>query len=1006
MNQRKIKCLLVPLMCLLFGFVFSQDVNISGNVVNGSGQPLPGANILEKGTANGTISDFDGIFSLKVSGLDAVVIVSYLGFISTEVSVDGSETLNVILQEDAGALDEVVVVGYGTIKKSDITGSVSSVKSEELSAYPVLSAEQALQGRAAGVAVQSNNGGEPGSPIKIRIRGGTSINASSDALIVVDGFVGGNMPPPSDIASMEILKDASATAIYGSRGSNGVILVTTKKGKAGKTTIEVNSSYTLQNVNNQLDLLNANQYAIYRQELSGNYLQGPANTNWQDEIYRGGYVSDNQLSISGGNDKARFYLSGTYFDQEGVILNSDYERFSFLSNVDVDITDKLKVGLNIFGKRNSNNGILTQEGSGGAGSAGVVSSAYRFSPDLEVYDENGRYTTNNIGDEIDNPVAVALEKVNETKTDLYRANFFADYKILKGLSFKTTFGFSSSNRMQGQFTPTTLISGAGVGGEASVQSSKSSNILSENYLTYTKEFGNHDITVLGGYSYQKNKYESVFAGARGFVTNTVSFSNLGGGSVYLKPESSFNETELVSLFGRANYTYDNRYLFTFTARRDGASNFSKNNKYAFFPSGAIGWNMSNEGFLQNNSTISNWKWRGSYGVTGNPSIPAYGTLARFSEIYTVVGDNIVNGVAVTVLANDNLKWESSYQTDIGVDIGLLHNAISLTMDYYDIQTKDLLFLRPLPEYVGLENPYQLQNIGELENKGFEVTLSTRNISNENFTWNTDFNFSQNKNIVKKLPDGADVFIDSSPGHFVQSQDQILREGEPVGSFYGYIYDGVIQEGQDIPSGFENEPGGELFKDISGRDANGNLTGEPDGLINSDDKTIIGDPNPDFIASLNNRITYKNFDLNVFFQASKGGDILNYTLLELASGSSNATTEVLNSWTPTNTDTNIPSAAVRQKRITSRFVYDGSYIRLKNLSLGYSFPKQLLDNLGFQKIRVYISGQNLLTFTDYPGVDPEVNYRNNNNERSNTNLGLDYGSYPNVKSITTGINLKF
>lgn len=995
---------LVPKWYMLCFFILggmlyaqAQQKTITGTVISATdNSPIPGVNVIEKGTSNGVTTDFDGNYSITINGNNAVLLFSYIGFINQEVTVGTDQKINITLKENVNELSEIVVVGYGAQKKSDLTGAVSSVKEEELTAYPVLTAAQALQGRAAGVSVQSNNGGEPGASIKVRVRGGTSINASSDALIVVDGFVGGTMPAPEDIASMEVLKDASATAIYGSQGANGVIMITTKKGKAGKITVEINSSYTTQEVRNKLDLLNASEYASYRNAISGGgYTQGPADTDWQDQIYRTGMVSNNQLSVAGGTDKAKYYISGTYYKQDGVVLNSDYERFSFMSNIDVNITDKLKAGINVFGRRNSNNGVATQSASGGAGGAGVISAAYRFTPDLGIYDDNGDYETNNVGDEIDNAYALAKEKVNEIKTDDYRVNFFGEYEILKGLSFKSTFGFSTTNRMQGQFTPTTLINGRGVGGEASVQSAKSSSIISENYLTYNRAIGKGNLTLLAGYSYQQRRYESVYAAARGFVTNSVSYSDLGGGSVYLKPDSNFSETEIKSVFGRVNFEYDDRYLVTFTARRDGASAFSKNHKYAFFPSGALGWRMSNENFLKDNNTISNWKWRASYGVTGNQSIGAYETLARFGSIYTVVGDQIVNGVAVTMLANDNLKWESSYQTDLGVDVGLWNNAINLTFDYYNIQTKDLLFSRPLPEYVGLENPFQIQNIGELENKGFEVTLSTRNISNENFSWNTDFNFSKNKNVVKKLPDGDDVFINSAPSHFLQGQTQVLREGEPVGAFFGYIYDGVIQEGMSIPNGFENSPGGELYRDVNG-----------DGIVNSEDKTIIGNPNPDFIASLNNTFTYKGFDLNVFFQASVGGDILNYTLLELAAGSSNATTEALNAWTPTNTDTNVPKAGIREKRITSRFVYDGSYIRLKNLSLGYTLPKTWINKIGVDKVRIFVSAQNILTFTDYPGVDPEVNYRNNSSARSNTNLGLDYGSYPNVKSFTTGINIKF
>ncbi|MCG9970541.1 SusC/RagA family TonB-linked outer membrane protein [Christiangramia crocea] len=998
-TQRTLKFLSYIFICLIFITGYSaqaQQRTVTGKVTSKSdGVPIPGVNISVAGTSTGIVTDFDGMYSIEVSGSDAVLVFSYLGFLSQRETVGDRNEINVALEEDISALNEVVVVGYGTQKKSDITGAVSSVASEELTAFPVLSGEQALQGRAAGVAVQSNNGGEPGAPIKIRIRGGTSINASSDALVVVDGFVGASMPPPEDIASMEVLKDASATAIYGSRASNGVILVTTKRGQIGKVSIELNSSYSIQEVNNTLDLLDADEFADYRSSYSDDFTPGNANTDWQDVIYRQGSIASHQVSFSGGGESARYYVSGTFFDQKGAIINSDLERFSFLANIDLDVTDNFKVGLNTFGRRNSTNGVSTQAASGGAGSAGVVSSAYRFAPDLGIYDANDEFTINSLGDDIDNPFATATEKVNERVADLYRANFFAEYFLLENLSFKTTLGFSTYNALRGTFIPTTLISGAGVGGEATVENSRDTDIITENYLTYNEEIGKAEFKFLAGYSYQKSKGEDSFAGAREFVTNSVSYRNLGGGSTYLKPESSLTERELISLFGRINFDWDDRYLLTFTARRDGSSSFSKNNKYAFFPSGAIGWNMGNEAFLEDSELISAWKWRASYGVTGNPSIPAYGTLARFSEIYSVINDEITNAVAVTVLANDNLKWESSYQTDFGVDIALFKNRLNLTADYYKIQTKDLLFARPLPEYVGLANPYQIQNIGELENKGFEFTLFSRNFVGDNFKWNTRFNFATNKNKVVKLPNGDDIIIDSTPGHFLQDESQILREGEPVGSFYGYVYEGVIQEGDDIPEGFENEPGGELFADLNG-----------DGQINSDDKTIIGDPNPDYTAGLNNEFLYKNFDMNLFFQASVGGDILNYTLLELASGDSNATTDVLNAYTPSNTNTNIPAAAVREKRVTSRYVYDGSYIRLKNLSVGYSLPNDIIERFGFQKVRFSLSGQNLLTFTDYPGVDPEVNYRNNNNERSNTNLGLDYGSYPNVKSYTLGVNLKF
>lgn len=1006
--MKSIRAYLLLFLLCMGTLVYAQERSISGKVISGDDTlGLPGVNISIKGTANGGSTDMDGNYTVTVQNNNAVLVFSYVGFVTKEVKVGTNTTINVTLQTDADELETVVVIGYGTVKKSDITGSVSQVKGEELSAFPVLSAEQALQGRSAGVLVQSNNGGEPGAPIKVRVRGGTSINASSDALIVVDGFVGAVMPPPEDIASMEILKDASSTAIYGSRGSNGVILVTTKKGKIGKSTVELNTSFSSQSVNNTIDMLNAEQFAAYRNSyVSGGYTQGPANTDWQDEIYQTGNISNTQLSFSGGSENIKYYVSGNYFDQKGVILNSDIERFTILSNVDAKVSEKISVGLNVYGGKYSKNGILTQTQSGGTGTADVVSAAYRFAPDLGIYDANGVYTINSLGDDIDNPYATAVENINETIVNSYRANFYFNWEIIKDLNFKTAFGYSSENNQTGKFKPTTLLSGAGVGGEATILDNAYSSIISENYLTYKKEIWKGNLTAMAGYSYQKDTRNQVFAGSRGFVTNSVSYHNLGGGSVYLKPESSLQESELVSIFGRLNYDINEKYLFTFTGRRDGSSNFSKNNKYAFFPSGAFAWNMGKEDFLKDSETISSWKWRVSYGATGNPSIPPYGTLARFSEIYSVIGDNIVNAVAVTDLANDNLKWETSYQFDFGVDVGFLNNRFNVTMDYYNIQTKDLLFDRPLPEYVGLANPKQIQNIGQLENQGFEFTISSRNISNDNFSWNSNLNISTNKTKIIKLPGGEDILIASAPGHFLQSDSQILREGESVGSFYGFIYDGVIQAGDVIPAGYENQPGGELLRDINGRDAEGNLTGAPDGKINSDDKTIIGDPTPDFIAGFNNDFKYKNFDMNLFFQASVGGEILNYSLLEMGSGDANATTDMLNAWTPTNTDTDVPAAGIRAKRITSRYVYDGSYLRLKNISLGYNIPENILEKTFIESIRVYLSGQNLLTFTGYPGADPEVNYRNDNNERSNTNLGLDYGSYPNVKTFTMGVNFKF
>ncbi len=973
----------------------TQDVTVSGVVVDEKGIPIPGINILEKGTANGTSTDFDGNYTITVSGSNAILVFSYLGYETQEISVGTSTNINVSLIPNTEELEQIVVIGYGTKSKSDITGSISSVQSEELNAFPVLNAEQALQGRAAGVVVQSNNGGEPGSPISINVRGNTSIGASSAALIVVDGFIGAQqLPLAADIESIEILKDASATAIYGSRGSGGVIIVTTKKGRKGKMVVDLNTTYSVQEVTERLDLLNANQFFDYYTQINPSYTQGPEDTDWQDLIYRSGSTQNHQISFSGGAGNTNYYVSGNYFKQDGVVINSDFERFSFIGNIESKISDKLKIGLNMLGNRNLKNGVASQPRDGSRGDGDVIAGAYRFVPDLGVQDENGINTQQVIGDDFDNPVAVANETIDETKTDDFRANFFADYELIEGLSFKTTFGYDVRNDNRGIYRPSTLVASAGIqGGIASISTTKFTNLLSENYLTYDLELDQAKLTILAGYSYQKETNEFLSAGAQGFPTDNFSFRNLRSGSTPLPPSSSLSEREIVSQFGRLNFDYGDRYLLTLTARRDGSSAFSENEKYAFFPSGAIAWRISNESFLKDNTSISTLKLRASYGVTGNQAIAPYQSLARFRTIYSVVGDQTVNAFVPDQLANPDLKWESSYQTNVGLDLGLFQERVALTLDYYIIDTEDVILGdSSSPEYFGT-NPQVLRNVGEIRNKGFEITINSKNIVTDNFSWTTNLNWSTNENTVEKLINGEDIFLNSAPGSFLTDQTHILREGEPVGVFWGWEYQGVNQGTAPAgTAGFDGfqDPGDELFTDLNN-----------DGIINSEDRTIIGDPNPDWTAGLNNTFTYKNFDLNVFFQAAVGGDIFSYTLLELASGQSNATTEALNAWTPTNTDTNVPSAKTRQKRNTSRFVYDGSYVRLKNVSLGYNLPSDVVSRIGMKRARISLSGQNLLTFTDFPGTDPEANYRD-----SNVNRGFQYGSYPNIRSITFAVNLTF
>lgn len=974
--------------------------NISGKVSDAdNGGGLPGVSVSIKGTSQGTTTNSSGEYTLSVPDNSSVLVFSFVGYLPKEVVVGANTVINVSLGVDNKTLEEVVVVGYGTVKKSDLTGSVSSVKAEQISAYPAGGITQALQGRAAGVQIQSNNG-DPGASFKIRIRGGSSINASSDPIFVIDGFVGGTLPPPEDIESIEVLKDASATAIYGSRGANGVVMVTTKQGKEGKTRVDFNTSYSSQNEINRLDLLGGQQYTDYMKEVLPNYVSPGENTDWQDQIFKTGAIQNHQLSFSGGNSSIKYYVSGSIFDQNGIIKGTDFNRYSLTNNLSFKVNEKMRIGMNLFAQRTNRNGTRTQEASGGANTAGAVSSAFKFMPNQGIYNADGTYTLALQGDPIDNPFAIVTELQNQTVNDRLQANFSLDYDVFKDLKFRTTFGASINNQRDASFQPTTLNQGRTVGGDATQDGDKNTNVINENYLTYTKTLGGvHNLSVLGGYSFQKFTGESWGARAQSFITNAVSFWNLGSGAVFQAPNSNLSETQLSSYFGRINYGFQDKYLLTFNARYDGSSNFSKNQKWAFFPSGAAAWNIMNEDFMKDVKIFDSWKIRTSYGLTGNQAIGPYQTLARFSSTLAIINGKQVNAVRPTTVANDNLTWETTAQFDIGTDIGFLNNRFNLTFDYYNRVTRNLLFSVPLPQYSGFQT--QLKNIGKVENKGFEIGLNSKILTGD-FKWNVDVNLSANKNKVLELPDNADIQYGAGPGHMIGlGNTQILRVGEPVGSFYGWVYDGVYQTGDAfLPGGgFETVVGGEKFKDLNG-----------DGKLDANDRQIVGNPNPKFIWGLNSDFKYKNFDLNIFFQGSQGNDLLSFTLLEIESMASpyNSTTRALDRWTPTNTNTDVPKRSLsRTQRVSTRWVYDGSYARLKNLALGYNLPMNKVKINGVNKIRLYGSAQNILTFTKYPGYDPEVNYNSSGSgSNANRNLGLDYGSYPNAKSYTIGLNVGF
>lgn len=1017
----KVMSLLVIFICLVAATSASAQETINGKIIDENGEPLIGVTILVQETVTGTVTDIDGSFSLEVAS-DAVLQVSYTGYEPQTIPVNGQTTFDITLLVNSTVLDEVVVIGYGSVKKSDVTGSVSSVKADEIQAFPVLNAAQALQGRAAGVAVQTQNGGEPGAGISIRVRGSSSLNASSDPLVVVDGFVGAAFPQQNDIESIEILKDASATAIYGSRGSGGVILVTTKKGKAGKAVVELNSTYSSQETTNRLDLLDANGFAQYQNMIRSNagdapYAQGTAQTDWQDEIYRAGNTQNHQLSVSGGSDNVNYYFSGTYFDQEGIIINSDFNKIQFLANVDAKVGERLKIGINSIASRSEQNGVSTQStgsdniGSVNGGGDDVVALAFRFAPDVGRFNDAGDFSQNTVGDDIENPWAVATQITNETKTDNSRTNVYADFEILKGLNFKTTLGYRTQNSTEGYFKPQTFVLSAG---GAFLESVKRTRLLNENYLTYTSVIGQGNLTATAGHSYQKNTTEGFEAGARGLLTDAFSWYNLEAGQIDQRTiDSRFSESEIESVFGRVNFEWAGKYLLTSTVRRDGASNFAANNKYAIFPSVAVGWKVSREDFLLDNPTLSLLKLRASYGLTGNQAIGPYESLSTYRvQPPTVVGGAF--GVDLAREANPDLKWETSYQTNIGVDIGLFENRITISADYYNIDTEDLLAVdRASNFYLGTSDLDVLRNVGSINNRGVEFSLTSTNINKKGFRWTSNFNIARNRNEIVELSGGNEILGSGAPGYFAGGNTYILREGEALGLFWGLDYQGVYQGGA-IPEGTAVQdvsldgdgnaiPGEPLFAEVA--DEEGNF----DGVITDNDRQIIGDPNPDFTFGFTNTLTYKSFDLNIFFQGAVGGDIYNLTAVQLYNGDSNGLTDVLNSWTPSNTDTDIPRAAIRGRERSSRFVESGSYVRLKNVALGYSLPNGILDKVGVGSARLSVSAQNLLTITNYSGLDPEVSYFGSGGESSgddNVIQGHDFGNYPNLRSITLALNLKF
>ncbi|MBB6270718.1 TonB-linked SusC/RagA family outer membrane protein [Pedobacter cryoconitis] len=1014
--KRKIILLLAFLFTGLF-LANAQDIQVNGFVKDSKGEPLPGVSVKLMGTAKVTSTSAKGAFLISVPATGTLIFKS-IGFISKQLPVNNRQQIEVTLEDDHTNLDEIVVVGYGSVKKSDLTGSVSSIGSKDIKATPVASLSQAIQGRAAGVRVsQSSNA--PGGGMNIRIRGGNSIQGGNEPLYVIDGYplYNENGPGinPNDIESMEILKDASAAAIYGSRGANGVIIITTKRGKAGANRIQFESYYGSQTLRKKLDLLDASQLAALINDgianVNGDNIGKPGypkpltytdaqiaslgkGTDWQDEIFRAAPIQNYQLTFTGGTEKSQYAVSGNYFNQKGIVSNSGFKRGSVRVNLDQELSGKFKFSNSLTVTNSTNNSVAT-DGDGG-GNAGVIYSALFFSPTVPVYDAQGQYSMNNRpgGILISNPLALANERTNIELRTRILGNTSLEYKIIEGLTLKTMFGANMAFGKTNFYLPRTVYAGLATNGRAEVTTSRYFEWLNENTLNYKKVISKiHSFNFLIGYTFQNADYEDLKASAQNFASDILKFNNLGAAQQTNPNTSNAYDWSLRSYLGRINYDLSNKYLFTVSGRYDGSSRFGMGRKYSFFPSGSAAWRISGESFMSKLKAVSDLKLRASYGLTGNQEIGQYQSLGALQTESYNFGNVIAIGYAPNRIANPNLKWETTAQLNFGLDLGLFKNRITVTTDWYQKKTKDLLYNVSLPITSGFNT--SLQNIGKVKNEGFEFAINTVNL-NGVFQWNTNFNISFNKNKILDL--GAvtdDIPSGGGSGHLQLGSSGILRTGQPIGVFYGLVTDGIFQNAAEVAaSGQKNaKPGERRYKDVV-----------PDGVINSLDRVILGHAQPDYTFGFTNNFSYKGFDLSIFIQGVQGNSILNLNRYELESmtGVSNQSVNVLDRWTPANPSNSMPraSSAGSPYQITSQQVEDGSYIRLKNVQLGYNFSPDLLKKIRLSNAKIYISGQNLLTKTKYSGYDPEVSRFG----QDNLSQGIDYGSYPSSKIFLVGINI--
>lgn len=971
---------------------------VTGTITDDNGVPLPGANIIEKGTTNGTQTDFDGNYSLNV-GANAVLVVSYIGFVTQEIAVAGRTSISIQLVADAQALSEVVVVGYGTQSRATVSGAISTVGAEELGALPIATAEQALQGRAAGVTV--TNAGSPGATPVIRVRGlGTP--GDNSPLYVIDGVQTGSLAGinPSDIESINILKDASTTAIYGSQGSNGVIMVTTKKGKAGKTQLNLNMYTGFQTNTERYDVLNTEQYLQYVLDAYNIVPNRPEpgifnnDTDWQDAIFQTGLMQNYELSASGGNENSRFLFSAGLLDQEGVLIETGFKRYSFRANSDYQI-GKLKIGESMsvaFSDRNPERG----------GGRSKIEHAIKAAPYLPIYnpDNLGGFqgpSQSQDSQDAENAVRSQTLGYQQINTTAIIGSIFAELELIDGLTFKTQVGLDYFTIKDNSFVPS--FNDDNLGGthrqdQANItkNTSEGKTIIFTNSLNYIKTLGDvHNFEFLALAEKYQNDFSNINGFSRNFLSNEIDqLSNTDATLV-----SGSSETNRQSYLGRLNYNYDSKYIISASLRRDGSSRFGANNRWGTFPSFSGGWNIAKEAFMDD-SAFSNLKLRGSWGKVGNDRIPNYQFTSAISTDFLYPQDGVaVVGATGAGLANNNIKWEETTMTNIGLDLGLFNDQITASLEYYVNTSDDLLIGRALPTGLGFANSSFIENVGSVETKGFELTFGYHDYEGD-FTWNANLNLGTSTNELKSLGLAQEGFFG---GGFEAENISKSSVGEPLFYFFGKVMDGIYQTQAEVDAHLFADAAGVAPGDIRFVDING------DGRVNADDKVKIGNPYPDFTLGLNLDANYKNFDFTMFITGVYGHDVYNTNLYDLVGQPRlfNSGVAVLDRWTPTNPSNTIPRAAGSpvNNQTSTRFMEDGSYTRLKNLSIGYTLPNDIFgDDAMFSKLRLYISGQNLITITDYTGLDPEVANTNN------TEFGIDRGNYPQPKSFLLGLQVTF